>query len=119
MPSQSLAIPVPLGIATGSAGGKRLPQPGLHQQREHLGVPLRELILVVDPGDQAAVDADIGELAELVGDLLGGADQRIAAVAGDEMRLVRVERLGIVASDCSPKMRSRFPAASQSPFSCT
>ena len=35
-------------------------------------------------------------LHELVGDLLRGADQRIAAMAGDEVCLVRIERLGVV-----------------------
>src|SRR5205823_4993834 len=53
---------------------------------------------------QAAVDANVGKLAELVNDLLRGTDQRIAAMAGDEVRLMSrkrlvVERLGLHAEN--------------------
>src|SRR5262249_41968311 len=58
-------------------------------------VPLRQLFFVSDPGDQAAVAPDIGELAELVDDLFRCSHQRVAAVTGDEMRFVTVERLGV------------------------
>src|SRR5262249_57949510 len=51
--------------------------------------------LVCDPRHAAADDPDIGELAELVGDLLRVSYQRVAAVTGDEMRLVSMERLGV------------------------
>src|SRR5215468_5455798 len=74
---------------------ERRAQSGLHHQRKDLIVPLRQLFLVSDPGDQAAVDPDIGELAELVDDLLRGSYQGVAAVTGYEMRLVSVERLGV------------------------
>src|SRR5262249_60869263 len=47
------------------------------------------------PGVPPAVAPDMGELAELVDDLLRGSYRGVAAVTGDEMRLVSVERLGV------------------------
>jgi hypothetical protein len=49
---------------------------------------LIEFLLVVDPGDQTAVNTDVGEFAKFVCNLLGCSDQRIAAMAGDKVRLM-------------------------------
>ena len=91
-------------------------QSGLHHEREDLLVPLRKLFLISDPGNQAAVDADLRELAEFVDDLLGGSDQGIAAVTRDEMRLVSVQGLGVQGLIVRPKIFEDCRPL-QSPFS--
>src|SRR6267378_3567875 len=102
-PGESLTRSRPRGLGQARGRGaarllrrrKPLAQSRLHQERQDLLVPLRQLLLVSNPGNQAAIDADVGELAELIDDLLCRADERISAVTGDEMRLVAFQCLGI------------------------
>src|SRR3954471_24402708 len=61
-----------------------LAQPGLAQQRHHGAVEIFELLVVVEEAEHHAVDAGRRHPGELVGDLLGRADDRIGAPASDQ-----------------------------------
>src|SRR5258708_6377561 len=59
-------------------------KPRLTQQRHHRAVEILELLIVVEEAENHAVDTGRRDLGELGGDLLGRADDRIGAPAGDD-----------------------------------
>ena len=63
-----------------------------------------------------AVEARLRHRGEPVDDLLPGADQRIAAPAGDEMLLHLVRHARAAVCALRPMVATRLSAASQSPF---
>src|ERR1700730_12833488 len=76
------------------------PQPRLLHQRIDVFLEPTHIVDIAREIEQCPVAADLRQRDQAVGDLLGGADDRIAAPAGDEVFLhlgehVRRERLGV------------------------
>src|SRR5580692_9039493 len=80
-----------------------LTQPGLLEQRVGLGLEALDLLDVASPRQHHAVEAAVMQQAQAVDDLLGRADELVAAPAGDELADQRLVAVGGQAAGVEPE----------------